>query len=71
MLPPPPDDHDHTENIALDALIASFHVIGPRDDPIPLDDPAILSDADRAAIEGLGDDLVDRLLAAQKREGGR
>jgi hypothetical protein len=77
MMPPttiPPDDHDHPENVALDALIASFNVLGHDSDPddqVPPDDPAILSDEDRAAIAGLGDDLVDRLLAAQQREGGR
>jgi hypothetical protein len=56
------------EEAALDALIASFHILGPGDELIPLDDPAILSDEDRAAIAALGDDLVDRLVARHERE---
>lgn len=50
------------ENEALDAMIASFHVLGDGDAQVPLDDPAILSEADREALDALGDGLVDRLL---------
>ena len=51
------------EDAALDALIASFYLIDPGDELIPLDDPAILSDEDRAALEALGtsEELIERL----------
>lgn len=51
------------ENEALNLLIASFFTISDGDDIAPLDDPAILSEEDHRAIDALGDDLVDRLLA--------
>lgn len=54
------------EEAALDALIASFHVISEGDELIPLDDPKILSDEDLEALAALGDDLVDRLIANRK-----
>ena len=58
------DEYDRIkrEEFALDALIASFFHVDEGDELIALDDPAILSEADRKAIEALGDDLVDRLL---------
>lgn len=54
-----PDREDH----ALDALIASFYMVGDEPEPIALDDPAILSDEDRAALDslGTGDELIERL----------
>jgi len=51
------------ENHALDALIASFHVFEDYPDDIPLDDPSILTEEDRKALEALGYDLIDRLVA--------
>jgi hypothetical protein len=57
------------EDEALDALIASFYVVDP-DDLVSLDDPSILTEEDRKAIDALGDDLIDRLLAkAQESDG--
>lgn len=56
------------EEQALDALIASFFHISSEDAVGNVDDPSVLDDDDRKAIEGLGDDLIDRLLA--KKEAG-
>jgi len=53
------------EEAALDALIASFFHISSEDD-LPEVDVSILDDADRAALDALGDDLVDRLLAQRE-----
>jgi hypothetical protein len=56
---------EEREEQALDALSASF-IGGATDEAsIPLDDPAILDEDDLRALDALGDDLVDRLLAGQ------
>lgn len=47
------DERREREEQALDALIASFFHISSEDDCIPLDDPPILSDEDRQALESL------------------
>ena len=57
------DDREDREDLAIDALIASFSHISEGDELVPLDDPAILSDEDHKALAALGDDLVQRLLA--------
>jgi hypothetical protein len=54
------------ENEALDALIASFFLVDEGDVLIPLNDPAILTAEDRAALDALGDDLIDRLIAGDR-----
>ncbi|WZO97339.1 hypothetical protein EP7_004364 [Isosphaeraceae bacterium EP7] len=56
------------EERALDALIASFFHISSEDAVGNVDDPSVLDAEDRKAIDGLGDDLVDRLIA--RREAG-
>jgi len=58
------------EEQALDALIASFFHISSEDAVGNVDDPAVLDDDDRRAIEGLGDDLIDRLIAKKESGGG-
>lgn len=58
------------EEQALDALIASFFHISSEDAVGNVDDPAVLDDDDRKAIKGLGDDLVDRLIAKRESRGG-
>lgn len=52
------------EEAALDALIASFHVLDSAEMELPpmMDDPGILSAEDHAALAALGGDLVDRLI---------
>jgi len=60
------DERQKREELALDALAASFFCISPEDEPEPVDDLEILDDADRQALAALGDDLVDRLLQGKK-----
>jgi hypothetical protein len=55
---------------ALDALIASFFHISSEDAVGNVDDPTVLDDDDRKAIDGLGDDLIDRLIAKKETGGG-
>mgnify|MGYP001098936113 CR=1 FL=1 len=60
------DERERREELALDALAASFFCISPDEEPEPVDDLEILDEADRQALAALGDDLVDRLLLADK-----
>ncbi len=60
------EERERREERALDALAASFFHISSEDEPDAPDDPEILDEADRRALEGLGDDLVDRLLAGER-----
>lgn len=52
------------EDQALDALIASFCIEDDVDQTV-LDDPSVLTDEDRKAIDALGDDLIDRFLTKE------
>lgn len=50
----------------LDALIVlSFFQISEDDEPEPTDDLEILTEEDKSALDALGADLIDRLLASQ------
>jgi hypothetical protein len=60
------DEREKREELALDALAASFFCISPDEEPEPVDDLEILDEADRQALMALGDDLIDRLLLAEK-----
>ena len=61
------EHQEEREEQALDALSASF-ICGATDEArVPVDDPAILDEDDLRALEALGEDLVDRLLAGQTR----
>lgn len=60
------DKYENREEQAIDALVASFFSISPEEEPEPVDDLDVLDEADRKALVALGDDLVDRLLSADK-----
>lgn len=55
---------DEREERALEALIvAAFHL--SPEDPTSFDDPHVLSEEDRQALDALGPDLIDRVLKGQ------
>ena len=57
-----PVDHKHC---GVDLCLEGgclLHDVPTDDELVASSDPSVLTDEDRAAIDGLGDDLIDRLI---------